>query len=86
MESSESSLPTIIRPKLLAERLGISRVTLWRWERAGMVPKKRKIGPNTVGWLESEILEWLESRPTSSPTGLDSEQGGDARASTGGRR
>lgn len=54
-----------LRAGELAERLGISRVTLWRWERSGRLPPKRQIGPNVVGWLESEIDEWF-ARTTSS--------------------
>jgi prophage regulatory protein len=40
----------------------LSRVTRWRMERAGQFPKKRRIGPHSVGWLKSEIVEWLASR------------------------
>jgi prophage regulatory protein len=54
----------VVRPSEFAERAGVSRVTLWRWERAGRIPARRKIGPNTVGWLESELEQWLDSRPT----------------------
>lgn len=53
----------IIRASELADRLGISRVTLWRWERNGLLPPKRRVGPNVVGWLESEISEWVAARP-----------------------
>jgi len=41
-----------------------SRVTVWRWEKAGYFPKRRAIGPSSVGWLESEVNGWLESRET----------------------
>ncbi len=37
-----------------------SRVTIWRWVRSGFLPKPRKIGPNSIAWLESEINEWIE--------------------------
>lgn len=57
----------ILRTNEVAEMLGISRVTLWRWARRGLLPPKRIIGPNTVGWVEAEILTWLESRPLVSP-------------------
>jgi predicted DNA-binding transcriptional regulator AlpA len=56
----------ILRTNEVAEMLGISRVTLWRWARGGHLPPKRRIGPNVVGWVEAEILAWLESRPTGS--------------------
>ncbi len=52
----------IIRAAELAERLGISRVTLWRWERAGRIPKKVIIGPNVSGWVEAEIEEWWAAK------------------------
>ncbi len=51
----------IVRRKELAERLGISEVSVWRWEREGHLPKKRKLGPNVCGWLESELEEWFTS-------------------------
>lgn len=40
---------------------GVSSTTLWRWEKAGRFPKRVHIGPNTVAWLESDILSWMES-------------------------
>jgi predicted DNA-binding transcriptional regulator AlpA len=49
----------VVRPGELAERLGVSRVTLWRWERKGLLPPKHRVGPNVVGWLVSEIDEWF---------------------------
>ena len=59
----------ILRSKQVEEMLGISRVTLWRWERAGLVPPKRKVGPNVVGWFESEVMAWLADRPARSDLG-----------------
>lgn len=32
-----------------------------RLENAGKFPKRLQLGPNRVGWLESEIIEWIES-------------------------
>jgi prophage regulatory protein len=33
-----------------------------RLEKAGLFPKRVQLGPNRVGWVESEVLEWLEER------------------------
>ena len=33
-----------------------------RLEKAGSFPKRVRLGPNRVGWVESEVLEWLEER------------------------
>ena len=40
-----------------------SRTTLWREERAGRFPKRIQLSPGRVGWIGSEILEWITSRP-----------------------
>jgi predicted DNA-binding transcriptional regulator AlpA len=41
----------------LEERYGKSRVTLWRWVRAGLLPAPYELGPNSVGFSSSEIQE-----------------------------
>lgn len=38
---------------------GLSRTTRWRGERDGWFPKRRKLSPNRVGWLKSEIDAWV---------------------------
>lgn len=52
----------IIRERECREVTGLSRTTRRRAERAGGFPKRRKISENTVGWLESELAEWLANR------------------------
>jgi len=54
---------SIIRPGQLAEILSVSSVTVWRMEKRGELPPRRKISNRCVGWLETDILEWLENRP-----------------------
>lgn len=49
------------QPEVLA-RVGVSWITILRWEKQGGFPKRRRLGPNTVAWLESEINEWCASR------------------------
>jgi prophage regulatory protein len=44
------------------ERVGLSRTSIWRLERAGIFPKRRRLSSNAVFWIESEIEEWLRSR------------------------
>ena len=44
---------------------GLSDVTWWRMEKRVEAPKRRQISPGRVGWLESEILAWMKSRPVS---------------------
>lgn len=33
-----------------------------RLEKAGEFPKRVTLGPNRVGWVEQEVLDWLEER------------------------
>ena len=33
-----------------------------RLEKAGKFPKRIQLGSNRVGWLESEVLEWLQEK------------------------
>ena len=53
----------VIRQKQAIELTGLSRTSLWRLERAGMFPLRRRIGRQAVGWLASDIDEWLATRP-----------------------
>ena len=46
----------------------LSRVTRWRLERVDNFPKRRQISPNRVGWLQSEIEDWLEARANGQET------------------
>ncbi len=53
----------ILRPKKVSERIGKSRVQLWRDVRAGKFPPPIQLGPNSIGWYEHEVERWLETRP-----------------------
>ncbi len=53
----------ILRTRQVIEATGLSRSSLWRYERDSRFPRRLRLGPNAVGWLESEIEEWLKSRP-----------------------
>lgn len=51
----------ILRRHEVRERTGLSNTTIWRLEKQGKFPKRRKLTPSNngaVGWLESEIARW----------------------------
>jgi len=52
----------IVSIQELSQLLSKSRVSLWRWERDGILPKSIKIQGRTLGWKESVILEWLSAQ------------------------
>ena len=54
-------------PKLYSEKevcafTGKSRTTLWRWRKAGIFPSPLPIGPNSIGWTQEQLDEWLASK------------------------
>lgn len=54
----------ILRFQEVTELTGLSRSTIWRKERLGLFPKRKQLGLNSVGWLESDIQKWMESLPS----------------------
>lgn len=57
------SASTILRAKEVTNRTGLSRVTIWRKVRAGKFPAPRELGQHSVGWIESEVNDWLAKLP-----------------------
>jgi prophage regulatory protein len=52
----------IIRRAELLRITGVSVASIYRWVGSGTFPAPMKLGPNATGWLESEVVAWLESR------------------------
>ena len=42
--------------------IGVISVTQWRMEKAGLFPARVRLNRASVGWLLSEVEEWLNSR------------------------
>jgi prophage regulatory protein len=52
----------ILSKKALKELVLYSPQHVARMEKAGLFPKRVQLGPNRVGWVESEVLDWLVQR------------------------
>ncbi len=52
----------IIRLKQVQTRTGRSRSSIYADAKVGRFPAPINIGPRAVGWLETEINEWLAER------------------------
>jgi prophage regulatory protein len=50
----------ILSKKQLRELVLFSPQHIARMEKAGTFPNRIQLGPNRVGWVEAEILEWLQ--------------------------
>ena len=58
----------LIRLRQVLALTGLSRGTIYRLERAGSFPIRRRLSPNCVAWIEQEIATWIESRPAARGT------------------
>ena len=52
-----------LRISEVVELTGVSRATIYRWQQLGHFPQRRQIGPGSVGYVESEVRDWILSRP-----------------------
>ena len=55
----------VLKINEVLEILKVSEPSLYRWIKSGLFPNQIQLGPNSVGWLESEVYEWLSTRPRS---------------------
>jgi prophage regulatory protein len=62
---SADRLPQHVLAALRAvlERTGLSRDTIYTYIRAGLFPRQRRINERVSAWLESEVTDWIRSRP-----------------------
>ena len=47
-----------LKDKEVADFYGISKSTVYRWVKKGLLPKSRRIGIRTSRWKKSEIEGW----------------------------
>ena len=49
--------------KTVILKTGLSRPSIYRYMKCGQFPARRRVGPNRVAWVASEILAWIETCP-----------------------
>ena len=54
----------LLRTKEVLAITGLSRVTIYRLEQAGLFPKRLQLGRGAVAWAESDIETWIRTRPS----------------------
>ena len=62
------NLDRILRRQEVLRTCGISRSSLYEMIGEGTFPVPVRIAKRSVGWRESDIREWMESRPLASET------------------
>ena len=58
----EKAVERILRKPELFGRIQLSDPTIWRLEKQGKFPRRLRLGGSAVGWLESEIIAWLQKK------------------------
>jgi prophage regulatory protein len=58
----------LLRIREVMEITCLSRMTIYRMEKAGDFPSRRRLGTNSVAWVESDVNTWIETRPLISRT------------------
>jgi len=51
----------ILRLKDVIEKTGLARSTIYKYVDSGTFPKPIPLGGRSVGWVESEVHEWILS-------------------------
>ena len=70
----------IVRLPEVMRLTGLSKATIHRRYRDGTFPRPLRLGPQSIGWWRTEILEWLESLQRA---GARLEDGGQKKSSLG---
>ena len=52
----------ILRMPEVEGRTGYKRPTIYKFIKAGSFPKQVPLGLRAVGWVESEIDDWIQSK------------------------
>ena len=54
--------PAFLRRRQVQTRTGLSRSTIYQYIKDGVFPKPVPLRPRAVGWLESDVSEWIATR------------------------
>lgn len=52
----------ILRLKQVIEITGLARSTIYKFVADGCFPKSIPLGDRCVGWLESEVQDWISAK------------------------
>lgn len=60
--STTKRAPSILRRRQVQARTGLSHSSLYEAMAEGRFPRQIPLGPRSVGWVESEVTDWINAR------------------------
>ena len=61
LKQSQSLSDRVIREDECRKLTGVCRTTRYELEKKGCFPSRLNLGGRSVGWLLSEVMEWVKS-------------------------
>lgn len=49
--------------KIVRNKTGFSRASVYKYMQHGLFPRQRHLGPGRVAWRASEVRNWIETGP-----------------------
>jgi prophage regulatory protein len=62
MENNIIKSDRILRLPEVIRRVGLKRSSIYNRMKDGTFPKSSSLGGNSVGWLESDIIAWMQKQ------------------------
>ena len=53
--------------KTVVVKTGLSRASIYRYIKRERFPPRRRVGPNRVAWVPTEVIAWIEARAKLGP-------------------
>ena len=66
---------TILRIAQVRARTGLGRTSIYEAVKNGTFPRPVNIGPRAVGWIDTAVDEWIDSRPLTGGAGTSNAKG-----------
>jgi prophage regulatory protein len=66
LSSGASELPRLLRLQDVCRTTGLCRSMIYKMEAENRFPQRVNIGHRAIGWVESEVAQWVAERIASS--------------------
>lgn len=58
--SDENQPQKYVTDIFLSKRYGVTRQTIWRWAKTGILPHPKKLSPGCTRWCFSDVVQLME--------------------------